>query len=199
MNLKLMIGATPKRTPRLKGQRRLSICGPSQSRQRLYPDLPQLIDMTKEADEQSDDEPIPGPSRQNQGREITMPDMGRLTIHGGILGAQPRRRERNRKWDRNVDSDGEEEVGHPSRARRHVQGGNSIPMMEDQLARFREIEFQAELNGDEVAQRAARKTAQHFERALRDAKAERDAKRQQERVIVRRRKSFLRVHHSGRG
>jgi hypothetical protein len=138
--------------------------------------------MTKEADEQSDDD-APGPSRHAHAnayaRESTLPDMTRLNLNG----AQPRRRERDRKWDRNdVESD-EEDEGHPSRARRKTQGRSSIPVMEEQLARFREMEFQAELDGNESAQLHARKTAQHFERALRDAKAERDAQREKEKVF----------------
>jgi hypothetical protein len=182
----LMIGSTPKRTPHRKARRlsSSSFCGSRQSRhqQRLYPALPTVIDMTKEADEQSEDD-APGPSRHSHAnayaRESTLPDMTRLNLNG----AQPRRRVRDRKWDRNeVDSD-EEEEGHPSRARRQTQGKPSIPVMEEQLARFREMEFQAELDGNESAQRHARKTAQHFERALRDAKAERDAQREKEKVF----------------
>jgi len=180
----LMIGSTPKRTPRRQTSRpsSSSVCGSRQSRQQLYPPLPQIIDMTKEADEQSEDD-APGPSRHSHGnvyaRDSTLPDMGRLDLNG----TQPRRRERTRRWDRHdVESDQEEE-GHPSRARRQTQGQTSIPVMEEQLARFREMEFQAELAGDESAQRHARKTAQHFERALRDAKAEREAKRENEKVF----------------
>jgi hypothetical protein len=138
--------------------------------------------MTKEADEQSEDD-LPGPSRHAHAnvyaRESTLPDMTRLNLNG----IQPTRRERTRRWDRNdLESDEEEEV-HPSRARRQTQGTPSIPVMEEQLARFREMEFQAELDGNESAQRHARKTAHHFERALRDAKAERDAKREKEKVF----------------
>jgi len=179
-----MAGSTPKRTPRRKARRlsSSSFCGPRQPRPRLYPALPEVIDMTKEADEQSEDD-APGPSRHAHAnayaRESTLPDMTRLTLDA----TQPRRRVRDRKWDRNdVESD-EEDEGHPSRARRQTQGKPSIPVMEEQLARFREMEFQAELAGDEVGQRHARKTAQHFERALRDAKAERDAEREQARVL----------------
>jgi len=139
--------------------------------------------MTKEADEQSEDDAA-GPSQHAHANahareSTTLPNMTRLNLNG----AQPRRRVRDRKWDRNdVESD-EEEEGHPSRARRQTQGTPSIPVMEEQLARFREMEFQAELAGDDVAQRDARKTAQHFERALRDAKAERDAERERARVL----------------
>jgi hypothetical protein len=179
-----MTGSTIERTPRRKARRisSSSICGPKRSRQRLYPALPEVIDMTKEADEQSEDD-LPGPSRHSHAnvyaRESGLPDMGRLNLNGD----QPRRRERNRKWDRNEVESDEEEAGHPSRARRQTQGKSSIPVMEEQLARYREMEFQAELDEDESAQRHARKTAQHFERALRDAKAERDAKRENEKVF----------------
>jgi hypothetical protein len=181
-----MVGSTPKRTPRRKARRlsTSSFCGSRQSRhqQRLHPALPEVIDMTKEADEQSEDD-APGPSRHSHAnayaRESTLPDMTRLNLNGN----QPTRRERTRRWDRNeVDSD-EEEEGHPSRVRRQTQGIPSIPVMEEQLARFREMELQAELDGNESAQRHARKTAQHFERALRDARAERDAKREKEKVF----------------
>lgn len=178
-----MIGSTPARTPRRKARRIStgSICGSRQPRPRLYPALPEVIDMTKEADEQSEDD-APGPSRHAYAnayaRESTLPDMTRLTLDA----TQPRR-VRNRKWDRNDGESDEEDEGHPSRLRRQTHGKPSIPVMEEQLARFREMEFQAELAGDEVGQRHARKTAQHFERALRDAKAERDAEREQARVL----------------
>jgi hypothetical protein len=146
--------------------------------------------MTREADEQSEDERThPGPSRQTPranvyGNQSTLPDMGRLNLNGEVLAGTTRRRERNRKWDRNVDSSDEEDKVHPSRARaRQGEEKSSIPVMEEQLARYRHMEGEAEIAGDIQAQEDAKKTIRHFERALKDAKAERDAQREQARVF----------------
>jgi len=184
----------------------LSTCGPNQSRQpSLYPALPgrEVIDMTREADEQSeDDDRHAGPSRQigysdGHGRQDIVPDMGRLTLGGETLAGQSRRRERNRRWDRDMGSD-EEEIGHPSRARaKNKQKEPTIPVMEEQLALYRKLEGEAEIAGDERAQRDARKTAQHFERALRAKRAEQDAERERAKLPFVRRKSADYRHDQG--
>jgi hypothetical protein len=170
-----------------------------------------VIDITREADEQSefeyvgeDDDPIsmPGPSRHHREREKsrhtrspsrssdieylgTAPrkvsiSRTRTNQDGEPLAGQTRRRERNRRWEAGVyditELSDEEGKG---RARRQTPKDHTIPLMEEQLALWKHKEFVAQEGGDMGAQREACRTVLSFERAIKAARAEQEAKKQQ--------------------
>jgi hypothetical protein len=178
-----------------------------------------VIDITREADEQSefeyvgeDDDPIsvPGPSRQHRGqsghtrsssRSSDIQYLGtamrkvsisrtRTNQGGEPLAGQPRRRERNRKWESGVyditESSDEEGRGNQNqgRARRQTPKDRTIPLMEEQLALWKHKEFVAQEAGDMEAQHEANRTVLHFERAIKAARAEQEAKKQQSKPVL---------------
>ena len=168
-----------------------------------------MIDVTREADEQSqfdDDDPIAisGPSRhqrlpsydqsrptRSSSRSSDIQYLGtamdrastRTNQDGQPLAGQPRRRERNRKWESGVyditELSDEESNGNQGRARRQTPKDPTIPLMEEQLALWKHKEFEAEQAGDLDAQHEANRTVLHFERAIKAARAEQEAKKQQ--------------------
>jgi len=166
-----------------------------------------VIDVTREADEQSqfdDDDPIPipGPSRhqllpsyeqsrptRSSSRSSDIQYLGttmdrvstRTNQNGQPLAGQPRRRERNRKWESGVYDITElsDEEGNQGRARRQTPKDPTVPLMEEQLALYKHKEFEAEQAGDLGAQHEANRTVLHFERAIKAARAEQEAKKQQ--------------------